>query len=328
MATQEIIPRKYFSGGVDLNGLFESTNFRTPAMTTANLAQTSEAVDAESNHAMLVTVGISPEAVKSAAMASQPKYPTPESVQAEFDRRLENGQDNYPSTLKGPGKNGGNRALYKAALKFGMLPDARKEFKYPEPKDAIKALEERLEKRQGISARVLAKSEAEGGEPALYQAVLRFNMVLPEGVENAMTKTVIAALKGREEKGLKNNPYAMNKPKAEGGYPALYRALLRLMKRGLIKRVGERYEANGDDDRDPENWRRYDIIFGEGFGIDEVRRLVDQIARQIDAVGDALHAGDSLGQRCCICAGETDVDRTGRLRIFFLLFLVLNWSNL
>ncbi|MBF0571302.1 MAG: hypothetical protein HQL12_05460 [Candidatus Omnitrophica bacterium] len=57
--TQETMPRKYFSGGVNL--AFEGTNFREAAMTAANPAQVSAAINkiTEFNRAMKVIVDIS-----------------------------------------------------------------------------------------------------------------------------------------------------------------------------------------------------------------------------------------------------------------------------
>ncbi|MFA5146366.1 MAG: helix-turn-helix domain-containing protein [Candidatus Omnitrophota bacterium] len=132
------------------------------------------------------------------------------------------GLSSNAAALQASDEEGGDRALYKAAMKFGVkLPRVSLQ-KYRTKNETRAELDARAKRGLESTSSALTKRAEEGGDPALLTAAKRFGITLPQGRSGTPSRyqsreEAEAELARREARGQQNNPQALWADVEDGG---------------------------------------------------------------------------------------------------------------
>jgi len=252
--------------------------------------------------------------------ATKYQYPSKEAVEVELRRREGAGLENNVGTLKKSKTKGGDRSLYRAALKFGVKLQRKRGEGYKSKED----VEAELRRREGEglenNASTLYKSKAEDGDYTLYIAAVQFGVKLPrkrsEGYKSK--EAVEAELRRREGEGLENNVGILYKSKEGGGDLTLYRAAVKFGVELPKKKVGMMAFDPSENESGPTKFR-INLHPDKKKELKAVLGLTDEELTRAINLYPKLTQG-SMAPKLKILR-KLDIEKENELRILYQLYM-------
>ncbi|HPM43200.1 MAG TPA: hypothetical protein PLV52_05165, partial [Candidatus Omnitrophota bacterium] len=157
------------------------------------------------------------------------RYQTKKSVLEELSRRKERGLANNSKALQAPKGQGGEKALYRAAMRLGVLLPVLTNDVYKTEKDVRKELARREKSGLANNPAALSRPKSQDGDYALLEAAEKFGVALPMLKERRYTtkSSVKKEILRRAREGLSNNAGALQGTIEEGGDRGLYSAAMK-----------------------------------------------------------------------------------------------------
>jgi len=175
-----IMPSKY-----DLRGSFAEIERRTAEGLRNNASALKANLSDGGDPGLLAAIRRFAILIPGLTHAKRGRYPVPEEVSAELKRRERAGLSNNPGALQRPAAKGGDVSLYNWARRYGIpLPGSpaspRFSLKYPTKESVLAGIARREELGLPTFRSYLTKrSIAEGGDAALWKAIIRHNVSVP-----------------------------------------------------------------------------------------------------------------------------------------------------